>query len=51
MYGADIASYVASMRRMRDLDVAMVHPGHDPSFDGDRMRHLIDAYLELRAGH
>lgn len=51
MYGADIASYVASMRRMRDLDVAMVHPGHDPSFDGDRMRHLIDDYLSLRSGY
>jgi glyoxylase-like metal-dependent hydrolase (beta-lactamase superfamily II) len=51
MFGADIPSYVASMRRMRDLDVAMVRPGHDHSFDGDRMRHLIDAYLTLRSGH
>ena len=50
MFGADIPSYVASMRRMRDLDVAMVHPGHDDSFDGDHMRDLIDAYLTLRSG-
>jgi glyoxylase-like metal-dependent hydrolase (beta-lactamase superfamily II) len=49
--GADIPSYVASMRRMRDLEVAMIHPGHDRSFDGDRMRELVDAYLELRGGH
>jgi glyoxylase-like metal-dependent hydrolase (beta-lactamase superfamily II) len=51
MYGADISSYVESMRRMRDLDVAVVHPGHDNSFDGDHMRELIDAYLELRSGY
>jgi len=51
MYGADIPSYVESMRRMRDLDVAMVHPGHDSSFDGDHMRDLIDAYLTLRSGY
>ena len=51
MYGADIPSYVESMRRMRDLDVAVVHPGHDNSFDGDHMRHLIDAYLTLRSGY
>ncbi len=50
MFGADIPSYVESMRRMRDLDVAMVRPGHDSSFDGDHMRELIDAYLRLRAG-
>jgi glyoxylase-like metal-dependent hydrolase (beta-lactamase superfamily II) len=49
MNGADIASYVESMRRMRDLDVTMVRPGHDNSFDGDHMRDLIDAYLTLRA--
>jgi glyoxylase-like metal-dependent hydrolase (beta-lactamase superfamily II) len=49
MTGADIPSYVESMRRMGDLDVAMVRPGHDNSFDGDRMRDLIDAYLTLRA--
>jgi glyoxylase-like metal-dependent hydrolase (beta-lactamase superfamily II) len=51
MYGADIPSYVESMRRMRDLDVTMVRPGHDNSFDGEHMRHLIDAYLTLRSGY
>jgi glyoxylase-like metal-dependent hydrolase (beta-lactamase superfamily II) len=49
MDGADIPSYVESMRRMRDLDVTMVRPGHDHSFDGDRMRELIDVYLTLRS--
>src|SRR5262245_38774447 len=50
MYGADIPTYVESMRRLLDLDVAMVHPGHDHSFDGDRMRQLVDDYLTLRSG-
>jgi glyoxylase-like metal-dependent hydrolase (beta-lactamase superfamily II) len=49
MFGADIPTYVASMRRLRDLEVAMVHPGHDHSFDGDRMRQLADDYLTLRS--
>jgi glyoxylase-like metal-dependent hydrolase (beta-lactamase superfamily II) len=49
MYGADIASYVASMRRLLDLDVAMVHPGHDHSFDAVRMHELVDDYLTLRS--
>jgi glyoxylase-like metal-dependent hydrolase (beta-lactamase superfamily II) len=51
MFGADIPSYVETMRAMRDLDVTMVRPGHDDSFDGDRMRELIDAYLTLRSGY
>jgi glyoxylase-like metal-dependent hydrolase (beta-lactamase superfamily II) len=50
MFGADIPSYVESMRRMHDLDVELVRPGHDNSFDGDHMHDLIDAYLTLRAG-
>ena len=43
-------AYVASMRRLLDLDVVLVHPGHDQSFDGDRMRELVEDYLRLRAG-
>lgn len=50
MFGADIPTYVASMRRLLDLDVSRVHSGHDESFDGDRMRALVDAYLTLRSG-
>ena len=49
MYGADIPTYVESMRRLLDVDVAMVHPGHDNSFDGDRMRELVEDYLTLRS--
>jgi len=36
---------VASLRRLRAIPARRVHGGHDPSFDGDRMRGLIDAEL------
>jgi glyoxylase-like metal-dependent hydrolase (beta-lactamase superfamily II) len=51
MYGADIPTYVASMRGLLDLDVALVHPGHDHSFDAARMHQLVDDYLTLRSGY
>jgi glyoxylase-like metal-dependent hydrolase (beta-lactamase superfamily II) len=43
-HGADRASYVESLQRLRGLPVSMVHAGHEDSFGPDRMRHLIDAY-------
>ena len=49
MFGADIPSYVASMRRLLELDVALVHPGHDESFGADRMHAIGEAYLTLRS--
>lgn len=49
MSGADIPSYVSTMRLLLELDVAMVHPGHDHSFDGDRMCELAEGYLRKRA--
>lgn len=47
--GSDIPIYVATMRRVRDLPVTVVHAGHDPSFGRDRLRELCDAYLAKRA--
>ncbi|HEY2507462.1 MAG TPA: MBL fold metallo-hydrolase [Streptosporangiaceae bacterium] len=47
--GADIGAYAASLRRLRELPVRVVHPGHGPSFDGRRLRELIDTYLMVRA--
>ncbi|MCR9219240.1 MAG: MBL fold metallo-hydrolase [Alphaproteobacteria bacterium] len=44
-YHSDIADYVATMKRIRDLPVRVVHGGHFPSFDGARYRALIDAFL------
>jgi glyoxylase-like metal-dependent hydrolase (beta-lactamase superfamily II) len=47
--GSDIGAYVATMRRLRDLPVTVVHGGHEPSFGRARLVTLVDAYLERRA--
>jgi len=46
--GADPGQYAASMRRLRDLPVRIVRPGHGPSFGPGRMRAIIDGYLDSR---
>ncbi|SAK95047.1 hydroxyacylglutathione hydrolase [Caballeronia pedi] len=46
--GADIPTYVRTMKRLRDLPVQVVHAGHDASFGRDRLVALIDAYLAKR---
>ena len=47
--GSDIPVYVDTMRRLEGLPVRLVHGGHDPSFDGARLRELAREYLERRA--
>jgi glyoxylase-like metal-dependent hydrolase (beta-lactamase superfamily II) len=47
-YHSDVPAYIASMERILDLPVRVVHGGHFPSFDGSRYRELIRAYLEVR---
>jgi glyoxylase-like metal-dependent hydrolase (beta-lactamase superfamily II) len=47
--GADIAAYVKTMRRLRELPVEVVHGGHDASFGRARLVELVDAYLRKRA--
>ena len=47
--GSDIAAYVATMRRLRELPVTVVHGGHESSFDRARLVALCDAYLAHRA--
>jgi glyoxylase-like metal-dependent hydrolase (beta-lactamase superfamily II) len=49
MHGTDIDAYVASMRRLLQLSVDVVHPGHGPSFDGTRLREIASEYLARRA--
>jgi glyoxylase-like metal-dependent hydrolase (beta-lactamase superfamily II) len=39
------AQYVASMRRLRDLPVRVVHAGHFPSYSGERHARIIDDWL------
>jgi glyoxylase-like metal-dependent hydrolase (beta-lactamase superfamily II) len=47
--GSNIPDYVASMRRLRDLPVRIVHGGHCPSFGRERLVELVDEYLAKRA--
>jgi glyoxylase-like metal-dependent hydrolase (beta-lactamase superfamily II) len=46
--GSDIPVYLDTMRRLESLPARVVHAGHDPSFDGARLRHLAREYLERR---
>jgi glyoxylase-like metal-dependent hydrolase (beta-lactamase superfamily II) len=45
---SNIADYVRSMERLRDLPVRIVHGGHDDSFDRARLLELIDDYVATR---
>jgi glyoxylase-like metal-dependent hydrolase (beta-lactamase superfamily II) len=47
--GSDIETYVRTMRRLAKLPARIVHAGHDPSFDGARLRELAQEYLDRRA--
>lgn len=43
--GSDVAAYVATMERLAQLPVTVVHGGHEPSFGRERLVELCDAYL------
>ena len=47
-YHANAADYVWSMERLYDLPVRVVHGGHFPSYDGDRHRAIIRAWLDSK---
>ncbi len=47
-YHSDPADYVRSMRRLRDIPARVVHGGHFPSFDGERLRAMIDDWLRAK---
>ena len=47
---SSIPDYLASMERLRELAVRVVHGGHDPSFGRDRLRERCDEYATRRAG-
>lgn len=48
MRGTDIPAYVESMRRLLELDVDVVHPGHGATFDGARLREIAEDYVARR---
>jgi len=45
---SDIPRYVETMKRLKELPVAVVHAGHEPSFGRERLRELAEAYLSER---
>lgn len=50
LIGSDRPAYVHSMRRLLDLDVAVVHPGHDGVLTGEQMHTIAEAYLRRANG-
>lgn len=48
--GSDVGVYVETMRRLENLPARVVHGGHDPSFDGRRLKELAREYIDRRAG-
>ena len=46
--GSDIPTYIKTMERLESLPARIVHAGHDPSFDGAKLRKLARAYLDRR---
>ena len=46
--GSDVAAYVSTMRTLRELEIVVVHAGHNDSFGPGRLRSLCDAYLGRR---
>jgi len=47
--GSNVADYCATMERLLTLPVTVVHAGHDPSFDRDRLHILARNYLKRRS--
>lgn len=47
--GSDIAAYVTTMRRLRELPVEIVHAGHEPSFGRERLVEICGEYLANRS--
>jgi glyoxylase-like metal-dependent hydrolase (beta-lactamase superfamily II) len=43
--GADVGAYLATMRRLLDLDISIGHGGHGPSFDRARMHEIARSYI------
>ena len=47
---SDVAAYLATMRRLRQLPVRIVHAGHDRSMDAQAMIRRCTEYIERRTG-
>ena len=45
LYHSDRETYQASLRRLKELPIKVVHGGHYDSFGKERLYHIIDRYL------
>ncbi len=45
---SDVAAYIETIKRLREMPVAVVHGGHEMSFGRERLVELADAYLSRR---
>ena len=45
---ADVGDYIVTMRRLLDLPVTVVHPGHRSSFGRERLVQLAEGYLRSK---
>lgn len=43
--GSNVPTYIKTLERLRELPVRVVHGGHDPSFNRDRLIAIADHYL------
>ena len=48
LIGSDRSAYVRSMRRLLDLDVTVVYPGHDGVLTGEQMHAIVLNYVRTR---
>jgi glyoxylase-like metal-dependent hydrolase (beta-lactamase superfamily II) len=47
---SSLPDYIETMKRLRDLPVRTIHPGHEPSFGRATLLEIIDRYLAWRDG-
>ncbi|MEM9104546.1 MAG: MBL fold metallo-hydrolase [Pseudomonadota bacterium] len=45
--GMSVEDYVVTMKKLQALDVAIVHGGHDPSFDKKRLDEIVEKYFRI----
>ena len=46
--GSNVDDYLETMERLKKLPVKVVHAGHDPSFDRQRLMEIANTYIESR---
>jgi len=46
LHHSNVADYVRTMLRLREIPARVVHAGHEPSFGRERLIALADAYLD-----